>query len=82
MLGKQQKKILKQTRQHFLLILILKTAYWIYSPGDNASMWEEFNQLGIMGIGWDGLGYNLKDFPTKQDIKEYLKNIYDAKRFL
>lgn len=58
---------------------IKKTAYWIYSPGDNASMWEEFNQLGIMGIGWDGLGYNLKDFPTKQDIKEYLKNIYDAK---
>ena len=58
---------------------IKETAYWIYSPGDNASMWEEFRQLGIMGIGWDGLGYNLKDFATKQDIKEYLKKIYDAK---
>ncbi len=45
-------------------------------------MWEEFNQLGIMGIGWDGLGYNLKDFPTKQDIKEYLKNIYDMLKIL
>lgn len=56
-----------------------ETAYWIYSPGNNASMWDEFSQLGIMGIGWDGLGYSLKEFPTKQDIKEYLKKIYDAK---
>ena len=58
---------------------IKETAYWIYSPGDNASMWEEFRQLGIMGIGWDGLGYNLKDFATKQDNKENLKKNYDAK---
>lgn len=56
-----------------------ETSYWIYSPGDNACMWDEFSKLGIMGIGWDGLGYSLKEFPTKQDIKEYMKKIYNAK---
>ena len=50
--------------------------YWIYSPGDNASMWEEFYNLGIMGIGWDELN-NLKNFTSKKEIKERMKKIYD-----
>ena len=25
--------------------------YWLYSPGENASKWEEFYQTGIMAIG-------------------------------
>lgn len=58
---------------------VKETNYWIYSPGDNASMWDEFSKNGIMGIGWDDIGRNLKDFATKQDIKEYMKKIYDAK---
>lgn len=58
---------------------VKETAYWIYSPGDNASMWGEFSKNGIMGIGWDDIGRNLKEFVTKQDIKDYMKKIYDAK---
>lgn len=58
---------------------VKETAYWIYSPGDNASMWDEFSKSGIMGIGWDDIGRSLKEFVTKQDIKDYMKKIYDAK---
>lgn len=29
---------------------IKETNYWIYSPGDNASMWDEFYKFSIMGI--------------------------------
>lgn len=52
-------------------------SYWIYSPGDNASMWNEFSKLGIMGIGWNEVG-NLKGFSSKEEIKEKMKNVYGA----
>lgn len=42
--------------------------YWIYSPGEGASMWEEFYNAGIMAIGWGEIG-DLKIFKTKGDIK-------------
>lgn len=58
---------------------VKETAYWIYSSGDNASMWDEFSKNGIMGIGWDDIGRSLKEFATKQDIKDCMKKIYDAK---
>lgn len=50
--------------------------YWIYSPGPNAAMWEEFYKLGIMGIGWEEVGCNLKEFPSKEAIKEKLQKVY------
>lgn len=56
---------------------VKETNYWIYSPGDNACMWDEFYKLGIMGIGWDEVG-NLKDFSSKEKIKERMKSVYDA----
>ena len=56
---------------------VKETNYWIYSPGDNACMWDEFYRLGIMGIGWDEVG-NLKDFSSKEEIKERMKSVYDA----
>lgn len=56
---------------------VKETDYWIYSPGDNACMWDEFYKLGIMGIGWDEVG-NLKDFSSKEEIKERMKSVYDA----
>lgn len=55
---------------------IKETNYWIYSPGDNASMWDEFYKSGIMGIGWDGVT-DLKGFSSKEEIKEYMKKVYD-----
>ena len=52
------------------------TDYWIYSPGDNACMWDEFYKLGIMGIGWDDVT-DLKEFASKEEIKDYMKSVYD-----
>ena len=30
--------------------------YWLYSPGEQAYMWDEFYEQGIMAIGWPALG--------------------------
>ena len=43
--------------------------YWIYSPGENAYLWEEFYSNGIMALGWDKLG-NLRDYKSKKDLQE------------
>lgn len=40
-----------------------KKHYWIYAPGENSCMWDEFYNDGIMGIGWDELG-DLTKYPT------------------
>lgn len=55
---------------------VKETDYWIYSPGDNACMWDEFYKLGIMGIGWDDVT-DLKGFASKEEIKDYMKSVYD-----
>ena len=55
---------------------VKETDYWIYSPGDNACMWDEFYKLGIMGIGWDDVT-DLKGFSSKEEIKDYMKKVYD-----
>ena len=52
--------------------------YWIYSPGDNACMWEEFYKKGIMGVGWDKIP-DLKTFKSKEDIKDCLRVNYDPR---
>ena len=46
--------------------------YWIYSPGDAASYWDEFYSKGIMGIGWDEIG-DLSVYNNKTEIKEAMK---------
>lgn len=56
---------------------VKETNYWIYSPGDKAVMWDEFYNEGIMGIGWDDVT-NLKQFSSKEEIKDYMKQVYDA----
>lgn len=53
--------------------------YWVYSPGNNASKWDEFYKEGIMGIGWDELG-NLISFASKEDMKLAMKKYYGADR--
>ena len=55
---------------------IKETNYWIYSPGDNASMWDEFYKSSIMGIGWDDVT-DLKGFSSKEEIKDFMKKVYD-----
>ena len=46
--------------------------YWIYSPGDAASYWDEFYSKGIMGIGRDEIG-DLSVYNNKTEIKEAMK---------
>ena len=45
--------------------------YWLYSPGEQASEWEEFSTSGIMAIGWDQLG-DLADFTSRDAIRQEL----------
>lgn len=52
--------------------------YWIYSPGDNASNWEEYYAKGIMAIGWSELG-DLSDYEKSSDIRKTLELEYGEK---
>lgn len=49
--------------------------YWLYSPGEQASKWEEFYNEGIMAIGWDKLG-DLENYTDRKSILEDLINNY------
>ena len=53
--------------------------YWIYSPGDGASYWDEFYGAGIMGIGWDQIG-DLSVFNSKEEMKEAMKEKIDPSK--
>ncbi len=46
--------------------------YWIYAPGRNANMWEEFYAGGIMGLGWGYLG-DLNQYSSKEEIANKLR---------
>ena len=60
------------------------THYWIYSPGDGASIWEECFDGGIMAIGWDKIGdltvYDSKD-AMKQAMKDLINPEYSWKKW-
>lgn len=51
--------------------------YWIYAPGENSCMWEEFYLEGIMAIGWGEIG-DLKTFDSKDAMKSKMKETFDA----
>ena len=48
--------------------------YWLYAPGEGASMWEEFYRRGIMGMGWCDLG-DLSSYATKEDMRFKLQEV-------
>lgn len=52
-----------------------KKRYWMYAPGEGSYMWEEFNNKGIMGIGWDELG-DLSKYESKDSMKQKMKTLY------
>lgn len=56
---------------------VKETAYWLFSPGNNACMWEEFYKLGIMAVGWDEIGFSTKEFSSKKEIREKMKEVYN-----
>lgn len=45
--------------------------HWLYSPGAQASEWDEFSAHGIMGIGWDDVD-DLSTFPSREAIRQVL----------
>ena len=51
--------------------------YWIYAPGENSCMWEEFYSEGIMAIGWGEIG-DLKTVDSKDAMKSKMKETFDA----
>ena len=52
--------------------------YWLYTPGDYSSKWDEFYSQGIMAIDWDEMG-DLTQYPSKSDMKLKMKQLYDEK---
>ena len=42
--------------------------YWLYTPGEQASMWNKFAEAGIMAIAWDELG-DFGQYETQEDIR-------------
>lgn len=50
----------------------VKRRYWLYAPGEQASMWGEFYAMGSMGIGWDYLG-DLTAYPSKDKINDKMQ---------
>lgn len=59
------------------LKLLESKKYWLYSPGEQARLWEEFYSKGIIGLGWDSLG-DLRQYDGKEDIKEALLKNYQT----
>jgi 5-methylcytosine-specific restriction protein B len=55
--------------------------YWLYSPGENGSKWEEFYDQGIMAIGWDELG-DLNNLGNRENITEAIKTKYNPQNEL
>ena len=52
--------------------------YWLYAPGENAYLWDEFYQESIMALGWDEIG-DLSKFISRDEIKKALVNAYGGK---
>lgn len=52
------------------------TRYWLYTPGEGSSLWEEFYRKGIMAIGWGYIG-DLRNFDSKDSMKQKMKEMHD-----
>jgi len=50
--------------------------YWLYSPGEGASIWDRCCAEGIIAIGWDEIG-DLRGYSSKAEMKEAMKAVYD-----
>ena len=48
---------------------------WLYSPGENARMWEDCLKSKIMSIGWDELG-DLSSYSSRDAIKDRLVTLF------
>ncbi len=72
--GKQGTNYTATQQQYDQLIDMIKstTNYWLYAPGENAHMWEEFYADGIMALGWNYLG-DLTRYGSAEDMREAIQ---------
>ena len=50
---------------------------WAIAPGPGAKFWDEFQEKGIIAIGWDEIG-DLEEFDSKESIHERLREAYGS----
>ncbi len=50
-------------------------SFWVYSPGEGARKWQECQDESVMLLGWDDMD-NFRDYETRQDIVERLREVY------
>lgn len=51
--------------------------YWLYSPGEDASMWDDFYGRGVMGLGWPEIG-DLASYDSREEMREALISSSDT----
>ena len=49
---------------------------WIYAPGEQARLWDECQQQGLLRLGWDELG-DYHQFDSRQSVIAKMKEVYD-----
>lgn len=49
--------------------------YWVYSPGRNASNWENDNKNGVMSVGWGSIG-DLKNINDYEVLRSKVKDFW------
>lgn len=67
------------TEEEYLTILEMaepmnEKKYWLFAPGENAEMWDEFYEKKIMALGWDALG-NLSNYKSKEELTAKLQEL-------
>lgn len=50
---------------------------WIYAPGEQARLWNECQQQGLMRLGWDELG-DYHQFDSRQAVIAKMKEVYEV----
>lgn len=49
----------------------------MYAPGEQAVLWDEFWQKGMMGIGWEDLG-DLSQYDSPDAVRAALRTAYHS----
>ena len=48
--------------------------YWVIAPGGNAEFWEDWQNDGLVAIGWDSLG-DLRNYDSKRAMENKLQEL-------
>ncbi|MDL2226918.1 EVE domain-containing protein [Deltaproteobacteria bacterium OttesenSCG-928-M10] len=51
--------------------------YWIYAPGRDAMLWNQYLEQGVIGLGWNEIG-DLSHYDSKSNIRAALEQTYDG----